>query len=140
MAKKVKEIVKLQIEAGKATPAPPIGTALGPTGIAIADFCSQVNAATQDRMGEVVPVVLSIYEDRSFSFVLKTAPASYLLKKAAGIDKGSGKNALKTAGSITQQQLNEIAEKKMEDLNARDVEQAAKIIAGTARSMGIKIT
>ena len=137
--KKVTAEVKLQIKAGKANPAPPIGTALGPTGIQIADFCSQFNEATKDKMGDVIPVVITIYEDRSFSFIMKTPPASRLILKAAGIEKGSGKNAVKKAGKITKQQIKEIAEQKMEDLNAFDIAQASKIIEGTARSMGIDV-
>ena len=139
MAKKVQRIVKLQIEAGKATPAPPVGTALGPVGINIGDFCSQFNAASQERSGEVVPVILSVYEDRSFDFVLKTPPASFLLRKAAGVPKGSGKNLVKKAGKVTEADVRAIAEQKMEDLNARDTDAAARIVRGTARSMGIEV-
>ena len=139
MAKKIKQIIKLQIEAGKATPAPPVGTVLGPAGIAIGDFCSQFNAASQERSGELVPVELSIHEDRTFSFVLKTPPASFLLKKAAGVPKGSGKNTTKQAGTVTEADIRTIAEKKLEDLNARNLEAAEAIIRGTARSMGIRI-
>ena len=139
MAKQVDKIVKLQIEAGKATPAPPIGTALGPTGINMGEFCNQFNQQTQQRSGEIIPVVLSIYGDRSFSFILKTPPASYYLKKAAKVDKGSGKNLVKKAGSVTKADIKKIAEDKLEDLNARDVNQAMKIIEGTARSMGIEV-
>ena len=139
MAKNIKQIVKLQIEAGKATPAPPVGTALGPIGINIGDFCTQFNAASKDRSGEIVPVVLHVYEDRSFDFVLKTPPASFLLIKAAGIKKGSEKNLVKKAGTVTEADIRAIAEKKMEDLNARDIEMAAQSIRGTARSMGIEV-
>ena len=139
MAKNIKQIVKLQIEAGKATPAPPVGTALGPIGINIGDFCTQFNAASKDRSGEIVPVVLHVYEDRSFDFVLKTPPASFLLTKAAGIKKGSGKNLVKKAGTVTEADIRAIAEKKMEDLNARDIEMAVQSIRGTARSMGIEV-
>lgn len=139
MAKKVKQKIKLQIQAGKANPAPPVGTVLGPTGVPIADFCSQFNDATKERMGEIVPVVLSIYEDRTFSFILKTPPASFLILQAAGIKSGSGKNLIKRAGKITEKQVEEVANKKMEDLNARDVEAAKQIIRGTARSMGIEV-
>ncbi len=139
MAKKVVKVVKLQVEAMKATPAPPIGTALGPTGINIGDFCSQFNEQTKDRKGEIVPARLEIFDDRTFSFVLKSAPASYMLKKAAGIEKGSGKNLVSRAGSLTRGDLKKIAESKMQDINARDVDQAIKIIEGTARSMGIEI-
>ena len=140
MAKQVKQKIKLQIDAGKATPAPPVGTVLGPTGINMGDFCSQFNDATRDRMGEIVPVILSIYEDRSFDFILKTAPASFMILQAAGIKSGSGKNLVKKAGKLTESQVEEIAKKKMEDLNARDVDAAKQVIKGTARSMGIEIT
>lgn len=140
MAKQLQQTIKLQIEAGKATPAPPIGTALGPAGINIGDFCSQFNTASQERSGEIVPVVLNIYEDRSFDFVMKTPPASFLLRKAAGVEKGSGKNLLKRAGTVTVADVRSIAEKKMEDLNARDIVAAEQIVRGTARSMGIAVT
>ena len=140
MAKKIDQVVKMQIPAGQATPAPPIGTALGPVGINIGDFCSQFNTASEDRRGDIVPVVLTIYEDKTFDFILKTPPASFLLRKAAGIDKGSGKNLVKRAGTVSRQAVTEIAEQKMEDLNARDVAAAEKIIEGTARSMGISVT
>ncbi|MCY4577223.1 MAG: 50S ribosomal protein L11 [Candidatus Kaiserbacteria bacterium] len=139
MAKPVKQVIKLQIQAGKATPAPPIGTVLGPAGINIGDFCSQFNEQSKERAGEVVPVILTIYEDRTFSFVMKTPPASFLLRQAAGVDKGSGKNLLKKAGKVTVAAVREIAERKMEDLNARDVEAAMEIVKGTARSMGIEV-
>ena len=139
MAKKSAQIVKLQVQAGKATPAPPIGTALGPTGINIGDFCSQFNAATQDRQGEIVPVILNIFGDRSFSFTLKKAPVSFFIKKAAGIQKGSGKNLLKKAGKLSDKQVQEIAEEKMVDLNARNVDAAKQIVRGTARSMGVEV-
>lgn len=139
MAKKIKLVVKLQAKAGKATPAPPIGTVLGPTGINIGDFCSKFNAETQSRAGEIVPAVLTIFDDRTFSFILKTSPASYFLKKAAGIEKGSGKNAVRKVGKVTKADIRKIAEGKMEDLNARDLDQASKIIEGTARSMGIEV-
>lgn len=139
MAKKIKTVVKLQIQAGKATPTPPVGPALGQHGLNIQEFCMKFNEATKDKMGDIIPAEITIFEDRTFSFVLKTPPASDLLRKAAGIEKGAA-NALKDrAGKITQAQLKEIAEKKMPDLNANDVEAAMKIIAGTARSMGIKI-
>ena len=137
--KPVKAVVKIQIDAGKANPAPPIGTALGPQGINIMDFCKQFNAATKDMSGDVVPAVITIYEDRSFTFILKTPPASALLKKAAGIEKGSG-NALTTkVGKVTKAQLKQIAEQKKADLNANSVEAAVKIIAGTAKNMGIEV-
>ncbi len=140
MAKKIKTVLKLQLEAGKANPAPPVGTALGPQGINIQDFCKQFNDATKDMMGDVVPAQITIYEDRSFSFILKTSPASALIKKAAGIEKGS-KDPLKSkVGKITKAQVRQIAEKKMPDLNANDLDAAEKIIAGTARNMGIEVT
>ncbi|MEW5805621.1 MAG: 50S ribosomal protein L11 [Patescibacteria group bacterium] len=137
--KQVKTKLKLQIPAGKATPAPPLGPALGQHGVNIGDFVNKFNAATQDRGNEIVPVVITIYEDRSFDFIMKTPPASDLLRKAVGAEKGSGVPNKKKVGKISQKQLAEIAEKKMEDLNARDLDQAKKIIAGTARSMGIEI-
>lgn len=139
MAKKIKTIIKLQIPAGKATPAPPIGPALGQHGLNIGDFVSKFNEATKTKEGDIIPVEITVYEDRTFDFKLKTPPASDLLRKAVGIEKGSGKNLVSKAGKITKKQLREIAERKMEDLNANDVEAAEKIIAGTARSMGIAI-
>mgnify|MGYP000291883858 FL=1 len=139
MAKQVKQIVKLQIQAGKATPAPPVGTALGPHGLDIQAFCTQFNAATKERMGEVVPVELTIYEDRSFDFVTKTAPASDMIKKKLNLKKGSGSPLQEKVATLSDAQLTEIAEAKMPDLNTDDVEQAKKIIAGTARQMGVKI-
>jgi large subunit ribosomal protein L11 len=140
MVKKVKTVIKLQLSAGAATPAPPVGTALGPQGINIQEFCKQFNDATKDMKGDVVPAEISIYEDRTFSFILKTPPASALLKKAAGIEKGS-KEALKTkVGKVSKADIRAIAEKKMPDLNANDLVAAEKIIAGTARNMGIEIT
>ncbi|MBT4209831.1 MAG: 50S ribosomal protein L11 [Candidatus Komeilibacteria bacterium] len=138
MAKQVKQIVKLQIQAGKATPAPPVGTALGPHGLDIQAFCTQFNAATKERMGEVVPVELTIYEDRSFDFVTKTAPASDMIKKKLNLKKGSGSPLQEKVAKLSDAQLTEIAEAKMPDLNTDDVEQAKKIIAGTARQMGVK--
>lgn len=138
-SKPIKATVKLQIEAGKANPAPPIGTALGPQGINIMDFCKQFNAATKDMPGDVVPAVITIFEDRSFSFIMKTPPASSLLKKAAGIEKASA-NALTTkVGKVTKAQVREIAEKKLIDLNTTDIEAAMRIIMGTAKNMGIEI-
>ncbi len=135
----IKVIVKLQIPAGQATPAPPVGPALAQHGINISDFCQKFNDATKDKQGFIIPVEVTIYEDRSFDFKIKQPPASELLKKAAGIEKGSGKpNKLKVA-KITKSQLKEIAEKKLPDLNTDDIEQAMKIIEGTARSMGIEI-
>lgn len=139
MAKKIKTVVKLQIVGGKATPAPPVGTALGPHGLNIADFVKKFNDATQDRMGEVTPVEMTIYEDRTFSFILKTAPASVLLLKAAKIEKGSADPLRTKVGKVTKAQVKEIAEKKMSDLNAKDIEGAMRIIEGTARNMGITI-
>jgi len=139
MAKAVKTIVKLQIQAGQANPAPPVGTALGPHGLDIQAFCSQFNEATKDKMGNVIPVEITIYEDRTFDFKLKTPPAADLLKKAAGIEKGSGVPQKDKVGKVTKKQIQEIAEKKMEDLNANDIEAAMKIIEGTARNMGIEI-
>lgn len=139
MAKKITKKLKLVIPAGKATPAPPIGPALGQAGIAIGEFVKQFNDATAKMMGDVVPVEVSVYEDRTFSFVLKTPPASNLILKALGKEKGSGKNAVSKIGSITKAQLKEIAEKKMPDLNANDIDAAMKIVAGSARSMGVEI-
>ena len=139
MAKEVKQIVKLQIPAGKATPAPPVGTALGPHGLNIQDFCVRFNEASKDRMGEIVPIELSIYDDRSFDFILKTAPASEMIKDKIGLKKGSGKLLQEKVGKLTDAQLTEIAEKKMPDLNANDIEAAKKIIAGTAKQMGVTI-
>lgn len=137
--KPIKKIVKLQIEAGKATPAPPVGTALGPTGINIGQFCQQFNDATKEKTGSIIPAEITVYEDRTFDFKLKTPPASDMLRKAAGITKGSGDPLKNKVGKITKQQLREIAENKKEDLNATTIEAAEKIIAGTARSMGIEV-
>ncbi len=139
MAKKVTKKIKLQIEAGKATAAPPVGPALGQAGINIGDFVGKFNEATRDKMGNIIPVEISVYEDRSYDFILKTPPASRLILKVTGIAKGSSKNAVSKAGKITKAQVREIAEMKMTDLNANDVEAAMKIIAGTARSMGIEV-
>jgi large subunit ribosomal protein L11 len=139
MAKKVKTIIKLQIPGGGANPAPPIGPALGQHGLNIAEFCQKFNAATQDRNGELTPCEISVYEDRSYDFILKVAPAAVLIKKAAGLSKGSGKPLTDKVGKITKAQLKEIAEKKMPDLNANDIDAAMKIIAGTARQAGIEI-
>ncbi len=139
VAKEVVKKIKLQIEAGKATPAPPVGTVLGPAGINLGDFCSKFNEATRDKMGDVIPCEITIYDDRSFDFVLKTAPAAFLLKKAAKINKGSKKGANEIVATITQKDLREIAETKLPDLNAYDVEAAMNIIAGTARNMGIAV-
>ena len=137
--KTVKTIIKLQIPAGGANPAPPVGPALGQHGLNIAEFCSKFNDATKDMRGDIIPVEISVYEDRSYDFKLKTPPAAELLKKAAGIKKGSGKPQAEKVGTVTKAQIKEIAEKKMPDLNTDDVEQAIKIIKGTARQMGIEI-
>lgn len=139
MAKKILTMIKLQIPAGQANPAPPVGPALGQHGIAIQDFCNQFNDASQDRQGDIVPVEITVYEDRSFDFIMKTPPAAELIKKYAGIKKGAGKTLLEKPGSITKAQLKEIAEIKLPDLNTDDVEQAMKIVAGTARQMGVEI-
>jgi large subunit ribosomal protein L11 len=137
MAKAIAKKIKLQIPAGKATPAPPVGTVLGPAGINLQDFCTKFNDATKDKMGDVLPVEISIYEDRSFDFVLKTPPAAFLLKKAAKIKSGASKG--ETVATISKNQIKEIAETKLPDLNAYDVEHAMKIVEGTARNMGIKV-
>ena len=139
MAKKIIKKVKVIAPAGKATPAPPLGPTLGQAGVNIGDFTKKFNDATKDMMGDMIPVVISVYEDRTYSFVLKTPPASSLILKAIKKDKGSGKPNLSKVGSITKAQIKEIAEKKMRDLNANTVEQAAKIIAGTCRSMGVDV-
>ncbi|MBU2575606.1 50S ribosomal protein L11 [Patescibacteria group bacterium] len=139
MAKKVKTHVKLQIPAGQANPAPPVGTALGPHGVNMQEFCRQFNDKTQEQRGDIIPVVITIYEDRSFDFILKTSPAAELLKKAAGIKSGSGEPNIKKVGKVTKDQIREIAEKKMPDLNANDIEAAMKIIEGTARQMGLEV-
>ncbi len=139
MAKEGETIVKLQIKAGQANPAPPVGPALGQHGVNIQEFCNQFNEKTKDLGGDVIPVEITIKEDRSFDFILKTPPAAELLKKAAGIKKGSGEPLTQKVGKVTKAQVKEIAEKKMPDLNANGVEQAMKIVEGTARSMGIKI-
>lgn len=139
MAKKVVAVIKLAINAGKANPAPPIGPALGQHGVNIMMFCKEYNAKTADKVGLVVPVEISVYEDRSFTFVLKTPPASVLIKKAAGIEKGSGEPNRVRVGTISRSQLREIAEVKMPDLNANDLEAAMRIVEGTARNMGIAV-
>ena len=138
MAEVVKKI-KLQIPAGKATPAPPVGTVLGPAGINLQDFCTKYNDATRDKMGDVLPVEISIYDDRSFDFVIKTPPTSFLLKKYAKINKGSTKGSLETVATLTQTQIKEIAEIKLPDLNAYTVDEAIKIVTGTAKNMGIVV-
>lgn len=139
MAKKVKAIIKLQIQAGKATPAPPVGPALGQHGVNIMAFCKDYNDQTSSQAGSIIPVEITVFEDRSFTFITKTPPASDLLKKALNVEKGSGKTGQESAGTISKAKVNEIAKIKMRDLNAMDVEGAAKIIEGTARSMGIKV-
>jgi large subunit ribosomal protein L11 len=138
--KKLAAIIKLQINAGAATPAPPIGPALGQHGVNIMEFCKQYNAANESQRGNVIPVEISVYEDRSFTFITKTPPAPELIKKAAGVDKGSAVPHKTKVASLTKAQVREIAQTKMPDLNARDIEAAEKIIAGTARSMGITVT
>ncbi|MEO1431698.1 MAG: 50S ribosomal protein L11 [Cyanobacteria bacterium J06632_19] len=140
MAKKVTAIIKLALQAGKANPAPPVGPALGQHGVNIMMFCKEYNAKTADKAGMVIPVEISVFEDRSFTFILKTPPASVLITKAAKIDKGSAEPQKVKVGSITKDQLREIAETKMPDLNANDIEAAMKIIAGTARNMGVTIS
>ena len=138
--KKVTALIKVQIEAGKANPAPPLGPALGSHGVNIMDFCKQYNDATKDKMGQVIPCIISVYEDRSFTFITKTPPAADLLRKAAGVAKGAGNPLTTKVGSVTKAQVREIAQTKMEDLSARDIEAGMKIIEGTARSMGITVT
>jgi large subunit ribosomal protein L11 len=137
--KEVVKVIKLQIEAGKATPAPPVGTVLGPAGINLGEFCTKYNDATREQMGNVLPVEISVYEDRSFDFVIKTPPAAFLIKKYAKVKKGSSKGSSETVGSLTKEQLKEIAEIKLPDLNAYTVEEAMDIVAGTAKNMGIEI-
>lgn len=140
MAKKVVGLIKLALPAGKANPAPPVGPALGQHGVNIMAFCKEYNAKTADKAGFIIPVEISVFEDRSFSFILKTPPASVLIKKAAGIEKGSGNPSKEKVGSITKAQLKEIAETKMPDLNANDIEAAMNIVEGTARNMGVTIS
>ena len=139
MAKKVNVVIKLQIPAGKANPAPPVGPALGQHGLNIQEFCTKFNNATKDRGDEITPVEITVFEDRTYSFILKTPPAAELLKKAAGVAKGSGKPLQEKVGKVTRAQVKEIAEKKMPDLNANDIEAAMRIIEGTARNMGITV-
>jgi large subunit ribosomal protein L11 len=139
MAKKVKTVIKLQIPGGRANPAPPVGPALGQHGLNIQDFCARFNEATKDKNGEITPVEITVYEDRTFDFIMKTTPAANLLKKAAKIEKGAADPLKDKAGKVTKSQVRQIAETKMVDLNANDVEGAMKIIEGTARSMGIKV-
>ena len=138
MAQKVKEI-KLQIPAGKATPAPPVGTVLGPAGINLQEFCTKYNDATKDKMGDILPVVISIYEDRTFDFVIKTPPTPFLIKKICNIKKGSSKGSKEPVGTMSQAQLRQIAETKLPDLNCYTIEEAMKIVAGTAKNMGVKV-
>jgi large subunit ribosomal protein L11 len=139
MAKKVKTLIKLQIVGGAANPAPPVGTALGPQGLNIAEFCKKFNDATADRRGEVVPCIITVFEDRTYSFILKTAPVAEMLKKAAGITKGSAKPLQDKVGKVTKAQVREIAEKKMPDLNCHTVEAAMRQVEGTARNMGLTV-
>lgn len=139
MAKEVVKKIKLQIPAGKATPAPPVGTVLGPAGINLQDFCTKYNDATRDKMGDVLPVEISIYDDRSFDFIIKTPPTSFLLKKYTKINKGAVKGSTETVATLTKEQLKEIAEIKLPDLNAYNVESAMKVVAGTAKNMGIAV-
>ena len=140
MAKEVVKKVKLQIQAGKATPAPPVGTVLGPAGINLQEFCTKYNDATRDKMGDVLPVEISIFDDRSFDFVIKTPPTAFLIKKFAKIDKGSVKGSVESVGKLTKDQLREIAEIKLPDLNCYTVEEAMKIVEGTALNMGVTIS
>jgi large subunit ribosomal protein L11 len=138
--KKISGLIKLQIQAGAATPAPPVGPALGQHGVNIMEFCKQYNAETESQRGNVVPVEITVYEDRSFTFITKTPPAARMILKAAGVEKGSGEPHVKKVASITRDQIREIAQTKMADLNANDIDAAEKIIAGTARSMGITVS
>lgn len=139
MAKKVTKVVKIQIPAGKATPAPPVGTIFGPLGINLQEFCTRYNDATRDKMGDIIPCEVSVYEDRTFDFVLKTPPAASLLLKVAGLNKGGVKGANEMVATITKEQLKQVAEIKLPDLNTNDINQAMKIVAGTARNMGIAV-
>jgi large subunit ribosomal protein L11 len=139
VAKKIRTVLTLQLPAGAATPAPPVGTALGPHGINIVEFTKSYNEKTQDKRGQIIPAQITIFEDRSFTFILKTPPAADLLRKAAGVEKGSSTTGREKAGSVTRSQVREIAEIKMADLNAVDIDGAAKIVEGTARSMGIEV-
>ena len=140
MAKQITKQIKLQIPAGKATPAPPVGTVLGPAGINLQEFCTKYNDATKDKMGDILPVEISIYDDRSFDFVIKTPPAAFLIKKVAKIKSGSKQGSKETVATLTKQQIREIAEIKLPDLNAYTVEEAIKIVEGTALNMGVKIS
>ena len=140
MAKQVTKKIKLQIPAGKATPAPPVGTVLGPAGINLQEFCTKYNDATKDKMGDILPVEISIYDDRTFTFVIKTPPTAFLIKKVAKIKSGSAKGSKETVATLTREQLREIAEIKLPDLNAYTVEEAMKIVEGTALNMGVKVS
>jgi large subunit ribosomal protein L11 len=139
VAKKIRTVLTLQLPAGSATPAPPVGTALGPHGINIVEFTKSYNEKTQDKRGQIIPAQITIYEDRSFTFILKTPPAADLLRKAAGVEKGSGQARREVVGRVSKDQVREIAQIKMADLNANDLEAAAKVVEGTARSMGIEV-
>lgn len=139
MAKEITKVIKIQIEAGKATPAPPVGTVLGPAGVNLQEFCTKYNDATRDKMGDVLPVEITVFDDRSFDFVIKTPPTAFLIKKVTGIKKGSTKGANETVAKLTKDQLKEIAETKLPDLNAYTVEDAMKIVAGTAKNMGVEV-
>ena len=139
MAKEIEGFIKLQIPGGQANPAPPVGPALGAKGVNIMQFCQAFNAATQDKMGTIVPVEITVYDDKTFDFVCKTPPAAFLIKKALGIESAAANSIKEIAGTLTQEQLTEIAETKLPDLNATDIEAAKKVVAGTARSMGVKI-
>lgn len=139
MAKEITKVIKIQIEAGKATPAPPVGTVLGPAGVNLQEFCTKYNDATRDKMGDVLPVEITVYEDRSFDFVIKTPPTAFLIKKVTGIKKGSTKGSNETVAKLTKEQLKQIAETKLPDLNAYTVEDAMKIVAGTAKNMGVEV-
>ena len=139
MARKVLTLIKLQVPGGAANPAPPVGPALGQHGVNIMEFCKAFNAQTQDQNGRIIPVEITVYEDRSFTFITKTPPAAVLIKEAAGIEKGSGEPNREKVARLTMDQVRQIAETKLQDLNARDIDQAAKIIAGTARSMGVEV-
>ena len=139
MAKNVTKIIKLQVPAGKATPAPPVGTVLGPAGINLQEFCTKYNDATRDKMGDILPVEITVYEDRTFDFIIKTPPTAFLIKKVTGIKKGAVNSKKETVATLSRAQLKEIAEIKLPDLNAYDVEEAMKIVEGTARNMGVKV-
>ena len=139
MAKEITKVIKIQIPAGKATPAPPVGTVLGPAGINLQEFCTKYNDATRDKMGDILPVEITVYEDRTFDFVIKTPPTAFLVKKVLGLKKGSVKGANETVATLTRAQLKEIAEIKLPDLNAYDIDAAMKIVEGTARNMGVKV-